>query len=53
MLPVSRDASAKSLRRAPLTMTSTFAVAPGLRLGRSRLVSSANVRVPPGSDGQP
>ncbi len=53
MLLVSSEASAKSPRRAPGTVTSMFAVAPGARLGRSQLVSSASVRVPAGSDGQP
>jgi hypothetical protein len=53
MLLVSSEASAKSPRRAPGTVTSTFAVAPGPRLGRSQLVSSASVRVAAGSEGQP
>lgn len=53
MLLLSSEASAKSPRRAPGTVTSTLAVAPGPRLGRSQLVSSASVRVPTGSDGQP
>ena len=53
MLLVSSEASAKSPCRAPGTVTSTFAVAPGPRLGRSQLVSSASVRVAAGSEGQP
>jgi len=46
MLLVSSDASAKSPRRAPGTVTSTLAVAPSARLGRSQIVSSASIRVP-------
>jgi hypothetical protein len=38
---VSSEASVKSLQRAPGTVTSTFAVAPGPRFGKSQLVSSA------------
>ena len=52
ILLVSSDASAKSPRRAPGTVTSTLAVAPGPRLGRSLLVFSVSVRVPAGSKGQ-
>lgn len=43
MLLVSSDASAKSPRRAPGTVTSTFAVAPRLSFGRSQLVYSNRV----------
>lgn len=50
---VAGDASAKSPCRAPGTVTSALAVAPGPTLGRSQLVSRASVRVPAGSDGQP
>jgi hypothetical protein len=53
MLLVSSEASAKSPRRAPATVTSTFAVAPGPRLGRSQVVSSARLPsrpAPIGSD---
>jgi hypothetical protein len=55
MLLVSSDASAKSPRRTLGTATSTLAVAPDARLGRSQLVSSssASVRAPAGSEGQP
>jgi hypothetical protein len=52
-LLVSSDAPAKFPLRAPGTVTSTFAVAPGLSFGRSQVVSSASARVPAGSDGQP
>jgi hypothetical protein len=45
MLLVSRDASAKSPRRARGTVTSMFAVAPAVRLGRFHVVSSARLRV--------
>ena len=48
----SSEASAKSPRRGPKTVTSTSAVAPGVRLGSSQLVSRDNVSVPAGSDGQ-
>jgi hypothetical protein len=41
MLLVSRDASAKSPRRAPGTVTSAFATAPGPRFGRSQLMPLA------------
>jgi hypothetical protein len=55
MLLVSSDASAKSPRRTLGTATSTLAVAPDARLGRSQLVSSssASVRAPARSEGQP
>ncbi len=53
MLLVSSDASAKSPRRTLGTATSTLAVAPDARLGRFQLVSSASVRAPAGSEGQP
>ena len=43
-LLVSSEASAKSPRRAPGTVTSMLAVAPAARLGRSHVVSSACVR---------
>jgi hypothetical protein len=52
-LLVSGDASAKSPRRATGAVKSRLPVAPGPRLGRSQLVSSASVRVPVGDDGQP
>lgn len=37
------DAWARAPARAPFTVTSTFAVAPGPRFGRPQLVSSASV----------
>jgi hypothetical protein len=48
MLMVSSDASAKSPRRAPVTVMSAFATAPGPRFGRSQLMPLAiiSVRVP-------
>jgi hypothetical protein len=52
MLLVSSEASAKSPRRAPGTVTSMFAVEPAVRLGRSQVVSSAKLRVPIGTEGQ-
>ena len=53
MLLVSSDASAESPRRAPGTVTSMFAVAPGPRLGRSQQASNASARVPAGGEGHP
>jgi hypothetical protein len=53
MLLVSSEASAKSPRRAPATVTSMFAAAPAVRLGRSQVASSARLRVPTGTAGQP
>ncbi len=51
MLLVSSEASGKSPRRAPGRVTSTFAVAPAARLGRSQDTSAANSRRPePESD---
>jgi hypothetical protein len=44
MLLVWSEASAKSPRRAPVTVKSTLAVAQGRRLGRSQVVSNASVR---------
>lgn len=52
MLLASSEASAKSPRRAPATVTSMFSVAPAVRLGRSQVVSSAGLRVPTGTAGQ-
>jgi len=53
MLLVSSEASAKSPLRAPGAVTSMFAVTPGPRLGRPQVVSSARLRVPTGTAGQP
>ncbi len=56
MLLVWSEASAKSPRRAPGTVTSTLAVAPGPKLGKCQLVqlvSSASACVSAGSEGQP
>ena len=50
---VSSEASATSPRRAPGTVTSMLAVAPGPRLGRSQVVSSARRAPPPPGAGSP